>query len=165
MSARGSSPKMASDTVTEPDSLPSREVTFSPISRPLLAFGRRRFRGGRRRARGLGELELAGLRHAGRQLLLHRVAHGDPAALDAGHRAFNQNEAALDIGLHDFQIELGHPIDTEMSGHLFVLEGLTRILAPTGRTVRVLRKRDAVARAPPVPVEGPVTSTYWPRRK
>src|SRR5580704_6583123 len=114
MSARGSSPKMASDSVTEPDSLPSREVTFSSISRPLLAFGRRCFRSGRRRARSLGELELAGLRHAGRQLLLHGVTHGDPTAFDARHRTLDQNEAALDIGLHDFQIERGHPVDTEM---------------------------------------------------
>src|SRR5262249_56622515 len=110
MSARGSSPKMASDTVTEPDSLPSREVTFSSISRPLLAFRRRRlfgsgFRSGRRRSRGLGELELARLGRAGRQLLLHRVAHRDPAAFDAPHRALDPNEAALDIGLNDFQTE------------------------------------------------------------
>src|SRR5579864_6761171 len=107
MSERGSSPKIASETVTEPDFLPSREVTFSSMSRALLRFGCRGFgghwlflRGGRR---GFGELELAGLWHAVRQLLLHRVAHGNPAALDARHRAFDQDEAALDVGLHDFE--------------------------------------------------------------
>src|SRR5215470_3550093 len=144
MSARGSSPKMASDTVTEPDSLPSREVTFSSISRPLLAFGRRRLfgsglRSGRRRGRGLGELELAGLGHARRQLLLHRVAHRDPAAFNAGHRALDQDEAALNVGLHDFQIERGHPVDAEMTGHFLVLEGLARVLTPAGRTDRAVR--------------------------
>src|SRR6516165_6820639 len=152
MSARGSSPKMASDTVTEPDSLPSREVTFSSISRPLLAFGRRRLfggglRSGRRRGRSLGELELAGLGHAGRQLLLHSVAHRDPTAFDAWHRALDQNEAALDIGLNDFQIERGHPIDAEVTGHFLVLEGLAGILAAAGRTDRAVRDRDAVAGA------------------
>src|SRR6185437_6273856 len=133
MSVRGSSPKMASDTVTEPDSLPSREVTFSSMSSSLLAFSRRRrfgsgLRSGRRRSRTLGELELSRLRHAGRQLLLHRVAHRDPAAFDARHRTFDQDEAALDIGLHDFQIERGHPVDAEVTGHLLVLECLAGIL-------------------------------------
>src|SRR5215831_16965470 len=38
MSARGSRPKMASDTVTEPAFLPSRVVTWSSISLALLWF-------------------------------------------------------------------------------------------------------------------------------
>src|SRR3984957_15383953 len=142
MSARGSSPKMASDTVTEPDSLPSREVTFSSISRPLLAFGRRRFR-----SRSLGELELARLGHAGRQFLLPRAAHGNPAAFDARHRALDQNQAAFDVRLHDLQIERGHPIDTEMAGHFLVLEGLAWILPAAGRTDRAMRDRNTVGGA------------------
>src|SRR5271163_1090414 len=147
MSVRGSSPKMASDTVTEPDSLPSREVTFSSISRPLLAFGRRRLRSRGRRCRTLGELELARLGRVGGQLLLHSVAHRDPAALDARHRALDQDEAALDIGLHHFQIERRHPVDAEMAGHFLVLEGLARVLSAAGRTDRTVRDRDAVAGA------------------
>src|SRR5215470_13694382 len=117
MSARGSSPKIASDTVTEPDCLPSREVTFSSISRPFRGCGRRRRFGSGLRSRGIGKLELAGLWHARRQLLLHRVAHCYPAAFDSRHRALDQDEGALDVGLHDFQIERGHPIDAEMTGH------------------------------------------------
>src|SRR5580704_8824113 len=151
MSERGSSPKIASETVTEPDFLPSREVTFSSMSRALLRFGCRRlcrrgrlFLDGRR---GFGELELAGLWHAVRQLLLHRVAHGDPATLDARHRAFDQDEAALDVGLHDFEIEGGDAVDAEMAGHFLVLEGLAGILAAAGRTDRAVRDRDAVAGA------------------
>src|ERR1700722_12128744 len=147
MSARGSSPKIVSDTVTEPDSLPSREVTFSSISRPLAFGGSRRFRNHRRSGRGLAELELARLRYAGRQLLLHRVAHRDPAALDARHRTFDQDEAALDVGLHDFQIERRHPIDAEVTGHFLVLEGFAGILAAAGRTDRAVRNGDAVAGA------------------
>src|SRR6516164_3621722 len=107
MSARGSSPNMASETVTDPACLPSREVTFSSMSRPLLRFRRRGFLlgGFGRNRRGLGELELAGLGHVGGQSLLHRVAHGDPTALDARHGALDEDEAALDVGLHHFQIE------------------------------------------------------------
>src|SRR5580692_6711330 len=111
-SVRGSSPKIVSDTVTEPDFLPSSVVTFSSISRAprILADCDR----GRRFI--VGELEFAGFRHAVRQLLLHRVAHSDPAAFDAGHRALDHDEAARHVGLHDFKIERGHTVDAKMSG-------------------------------------------------
>src|ERR1700728_131046 len=143
MSVRGSSPKIASDTVTEPDVLPSSDVTFSSISRAprILADC------DRSRRFIVGELELAGLRHAVRQLLLHRIAHRDPAAFDAGHRALDQDEAALNVGLHDFEGERGHPFDAEMAGHLLVLEGLAGVLTAAGRADRAMRDRHAVARA------------------
>src|SRR5580698_4292959 len=138
-SVRGSSPKMASDTVTEPDSLPSSEVTLSSMSRApcvlsswLLAGLWADRDGGRRFI--VGEFELAGLRHIVRQLLLHRIAHRDPAAFDARHGAFDHDQAALDVGLHHFEIERGDAIDTQMTGHLLVLEGLTGVLAAAGRT-------------------------------
>src|ERR1700677_2839673 len=103
-SVRGSSPKIASETVTEPDFLPSSEVTFSSMSHALFRFG-----GGRlvrlRRGHAFGELELAGLRHPVRQPFLHSVAHRDPAALDAGHRALDQNEATRHVRLHHLEIE------------------------------------------------------------
>src|SRR5258708_6077384 len=153
-SVRGSSPKMASDTVTEPDFLPSSDVTFSSMSRtPRVLTDHDR---GRRFI--VGELELAGLRHAVRQLLLHRVAHRDPAALDAGHRAFDQDEAALDVGLHDLEVERGHPVDAEMTGHFLVLEGLAGVLAAAGRADRAVRDRHAVARPQPgeIPARHPV---------
>src|SRR5579864_2911389 len=151
MSVRGSSPKMASDNVSEPASPPSSVVTFISMSRTLLGFGGSRVTLGRRGSsrrprRRLGELELAGHWNAIGQLLLHRVAHQDPAALDARHRAFDQDQAALDVGLHHFEIERGDAVDAEVAGHFFVLEGLAGILAATGRAVRAVRDRDAVAR-------------------
>src|SRR3954470_19232799 len=131
---------MASDSWTEPASLPSRVLTFSSISRALLRS--RRFR--RLLAR---DLELAGLRSFLRQRLLDGVAHRDPAALGAGNGAFDQDQAALDVGLHHAQIERGDAIDTHVPGHLLVLERLAGILASAGRTDRTMRYRDAVGGA------------------
>src|SRR6478609_5789821 len=117
MSLRGSRPKIASDSWTEPASLPSRVVTFSSISRTLLL--------GHSLGGALaGNLELAGLRGFLRQRLLHRIAHRDPAALGARNGAFDEDQAALDVGLHNAQIERGDAIDTHVTGHLLVLEGL-----------------------------------------
>ena len=76
--------------------------------------------------------ELAGLRYFLGQFFLDRIAHSDPAALGAGHRALNQNEAALDICLHDLEIERGDALDTEMARHLLVLERLAGILTTAG---------------------------------
>src|SRR5579862_4564195 len=141
-SVRGSSPKISSDTVTEPELLPSSDVTFNSMSRALrlLADGNR----GRRLI--VCKLELAGFRSAVRQLLLHRIAHRDPAAFDAGNGAFDHDQAARDVGLHHFEIERGHAADTEMARHLLVLECLARILPSAGRTDRAVRDRDAVGR-------------------
>src|ERR1019366_1242467 len=147
ISVRGSSPKMASETVTEPDVLPSSEVTFSSISRALVRFGDGRLIRlcrGRRGRRALGELELAGLRHAVRQPLLHGVTHRDPATLNAGHCAFDQNEASLNIRLHHLEVERGDALDAQMAGHLFVLEGLAGILPAAGRTDRTMRYGDTM---------------------
>src|SRR5215813_11597119 len=138
ISTRGSRPKMSSETVTPPAALPSRVVTFSSISRPLLRF---------RSRRGLGQPELARLGRLLRQRLLDGVAHGDPAAVVAGHRALDQDQPALDIGLHHFEIERGDAIDTHMAGHLLVLEGLAGILAAAGRAMRAVRDRHAVGGA------------------
>src|SRR5215472_1405386 len=209
MSARGSRPKMASDTVTEPAFLPSKVVTWSSMSLALLwflgscglafalcsgrlcfTFGRCRLglglcgglgfslcgglgvglggdrlrslglRGLRRglhgvqrshrlgggfggwwllarfgRRRGIRQLELTRLRHATRQLLLHRIAHHDPAAFDARHGALDQDQPTLDVSLPDAKIECGHAFDAKMSGHLLVLEGLPWILAAASRTM------------------------------
>src|SRR5687768_1470734 len=111
-SARGSSPKIASDSWTDPEDLPSKDMTFSSMSRALLldlGAGRRRLLGA-----GLGQTELAGLRRVLGQRLLHGVAHRDPAALGAGHRTLDQDEAALDVGLHDLEVERGDAIDTHV---------------------------------------------------
>src|SRR5258706_4369096 len=130
MSLRGSRPKLSSESWTEPAALPSSVVTFSSISRALL-LGRR----WRCLLAALGEAELAGLRRILWQGLLHRIAHRDPSALGAGNGAFDQDQAALDVGLHHAQIERGDAIDAHVAGHLLVLEGLAGILTSAGRTV------------------------------
>src|SRR5258708_15602114 len=143
ISTRGSRPKMASDSSTEPASLPSSVVTFSFISRSFL-LSDRRFGGSSALA---CQAELARLRRVFRQCLLDRIAHRDPAALRTGHRAFDQDQAARDVGLHHAQIERGDAIDTHVTGHLLVLEGLAGILASAGRTDRTMRDRDTVGGA------------------
>src|SRR5271154_1325249 len=117
MSWRGSRPKISSDSWTEPAALPSRVVTCSSMLRALLL--------GRRFASSLlGDLELAGLRRFLRQRLLHRVTDADPAALGAGNGAFDQDQAALDVGRDHAQIERGDAVDAHMAGHLLVLPSL-----------------------------------------
>src|SRR5215471_4183624 len=145
MSTRGSRPKIASDRLTEPASAPSKVVIFNSISRPLFGFRLRRRCG--RRPVALRQAELAGLRRVLRQRLLHRVAHRDPAALRARHRALDQDEAALDVGLHHLEIERGDALVAELAGHLLVLEGLAGVLAVAGRAERAVRDRHAVRRA------------------
>src|SRR5215204_1908661 len=141
MSARGSRPKMASESWTEPASLPSRVVTFSSISHAIL-LGRRL-----RSSLAARNLELAGLRSFLRQRLLDGVAHRDPSALGAGNGAFDEDQPALDVGLHNAQIERGDAVDAHVAGHLLVLEGLAGILTAAGRTDRTVRYRDAVGGA------------------
>src|SRR5580765_174083 len=138
ISLRGSRPKISSESWTEPASLPSRVVTFSSISRALLLGRWLSLLGATR------DLELAGLRSFLRQRLLHSVAHSDPAALGAGNGALDEDQTALDVGLHHTQIERGDAIDTHMSGHLLVLEGLAGILTSAGRTDRTMRHRHTV---------------------
>src|SRR5512133_4020172 len=142
MSALGSRPKIASGRSTEPAALPSRDTILSSMSLSLALGGRGRF-GGRRFGLGGGrcrlrQTELAGLGRFLRQLFLHRVAQGDPAALGAWHCPLDQDQAALDVRLHHFQIERGYALDSHMARHLFVLEGLARILAAAGRTDRTV---------------------------
>ena len=95
----------------------------------------------------VGDTELAGLRHVGRQRLLDRVTHEDPAAGRPWHGAFDQDQPALDIGLHDPQVERRDAVDAHVTGHLLVLEGLAGVLAAAGGTVRAMRNRDAVGGA------------------
>src|SRR5262245_118649 len=138
MSTRGSRPKMSSDTVTPPAALPSRVVTFSSISRALLRFASRS---------SVRQPEFARFRQILRQRLLDGIAHRDPAAVVAGDRALDQDEAALDVGLHHLEIERGDALDAHVASHLLVLEGLAGILTAAGRAVRAVRDRDAVSGA------------------
>src|SRR5277367_931659 len=141
MSLRGSRPKIPSESWTEPAALPSRVVTFSSISHALLLG--RRFRC----LFAARDLELAGLRRFLRQRLLDGVTHRDPSALGAGNGALDQDQAALDVGLHHAQIERGDAIDAHMAGHLLVLPGLAGVLTATGRTDRAMRDRHTVGGA------------------
>src|SRR5262249_36660151 len=140
-SVRGVSPKIASGSVIDPAFSPLRVVTVSSMSRALLGLVGGRFRRCRAFA---GGAELAGFGRVLRQHFLHRVAQHDPAALRAGHRAFDQDQAALGVGLHHAQIERGDALYTHVTGHFLVLEGLARVLAATGRADRAMRDRDAV---------------------
>src|SRR5262245_48726541 len=144
MSGRGSSPKMASGSSIEPASLPSSDMIVSCMSRALLP-SRCTALGGRRLGRPAGggsrfrQAELAGLGRILRQLLFDCVAQRDPAALGAGHRALDQDQPALDVGLHHLEIERGDPLDPHVAGHLLVLEGLARVLPPAGGADRAVR--------------------------
>src|SRR6476646_4253051 len=160
MSVRGSRPKIASGSLTDPASLPSRVVIFISISRALLRrssrlrrgrlgrllFGLRfRFRLGFRFGLGaFADAEFAWLRCFLRQLLLHRVTHRHPAALGARNRALDKQEAALDVGLHDLEIKRRHAVDTQMTRHLLVLERLARILTAASAADRTVRDRHAM---------------------
>src|SRR5262245_55321522 len=145
-STRGSRPKIASDSLTEPAALPSRVVTFSSMSRSLRGrrLRRRPALGRRSLALAARQAEFSRLRHAVGQALLHGIAHRDPAALGARHRTLDQDEAARHVGLHHLEIERGDAFDAEVAGHLLALEGLARILAAAGRSVRAVRDRHAV---------------------
>src|SRR5690348_5971764 len=95
----------------------------------------------------LGDLELAGLRRFLRQRLLHGVAYTDPAALGAGNGAFDEDQAALDVGRNHAQVERGDAVDAHVAGHLLVLPGLAGVLSAAGRTDRTVRDRHAVGGA------------------
>src|SRR3978361_2376360 len=143
MSLRGSRPKISSESWTEPADLPSSVVTFNSISRALLLGRSRRSLF----AAAIGQTELARLRRVFRQRLLHGIAHRDPSAFGAGNGAFDEDQAARNVGLHHAQIERGDAIDTHMTGHLLVLQGLAGILTSAGRTDRTMRDRDTVGGA------------------
>ena len=112
----------------------SRPAPLPPARRRILRPASPRIR----------RLELAGLRRFLRQRLLHRVAHRDPAALGAGHRALDQDQAALDVGRDDTEVERGDAVDAQMAGHLLVLEDLAGVLAAAGAADRAVRNRHAV---------------------
>src|SRR5205085_9911366 len=86
------------------------------------------------------------------QRLLHGIAHCDPSALGTGNRAFDEDQAALDVGLHHAQIERGDAIDAHVAGHLLVLESLAGILTSAGRTDRTMRYRDTVGGPKPAEI-------------
>src|SRR5260221_12537936 len=103
MSALGSRPKIASGSSTEPAALPSGETILSSMSGTLALVRLPRF-GQRCFARSGGALplsELAGFVGVFRHLFIDRIAKRDPTALRSRHRAFEKDQRALDVGLHD----------------------------------------------------------------
>src|SRR5262245_17216119 len=130
MSARISlMPNTASSRSIEPAFLASR-VWMSSFMLPSL----RRLR-----------LAQAGrLRRVLRQRRLGRVAHLDPTAFSARHRAADKQKSALGIDADDLQILSGDALVAQMAGHLLAFEDLAGVLALAGRTVRTVRNGDAV---------------------
>src|SRR5262249_25327155 len=110
-SARGSSPKIASDSVALPASFPSRATILSSITRRPSSQRQRRRRllcrlGFRLLSRllrfsfsRLSHPEFAGLRSFLGQFFLHGIAHGHPPAFGTGHGALDQDETSLDVRL------------------------------------------------------------------
>src|SRR5262249_23691567 len=152
MSALGSRPKIASGSSIEPAALPSSDTILSSMSGALLVGGFAWFGG-----RGL-RFCLRGCRPppAG----LARAWGGPSAPLlfplpqagSARPRAFDQDEAALAVGLHHLEIERGDALDSHVPRHFLVLEGLAGILAAAGGTDRAMRDRHAVRGAQPAEI-------------
>src|SRR6266511_3923150 len=154
MSALGSRPKIASGTSTEPAALPSSDTTLSSMSRTLARAGRALFG-----CFGLGcgdcrlrQTEFAGLWSFLRQLFLHCVPQRDPTALGARHRALDQDQSALGVGLHHLEIERGDALDSHVARHFLVREGLARILTAAGRTDRTMGDGHTMRGAQPAEV-------------
>src|ERR1700733_650786 len=147
-SVRGSSPNTASLSSSEPAAEPSIDV----MSNFMASLSLRRFGRWGAGARFGVNAELAGQRRILRQRFLHRVAHSDPPASVPGHRAFDQNEAALGISAHHAKVLRRHAISSHMAGHLLVLPGLAGILTPAGGPMRTMRDRHAVGGAQPAKV-------------
>ena len=96
MSARGSRPKISSDSAIAPPAAVERgDLEFHHSA--SFALGRGRSLGRSRRRRAL-HADLPGIGSVLRQRPLDRVAHLDPAALGAGNRALDHDQAALDVG-------------------------------------------------------------------
>src|SRR3984957_13585390 len=124
-SVRGSSPNTSSLSSNEPADEPSSEV----MSNFMASLSLRRFGRWGARARLGMNAELSGQRRILRQRLLPRVRRRDPTSGVPGHRALDQNEAALGICANDTKILRRHAISSHMAGHLLVLPGLAWILA------------------------------------
>src|SRR3954447_5656196 len=154
-SMRGSRPKISSESSMSPADVPSSDVMSIFTGSALLLF---LLRGHFRRSLAgrtvflAAHAELARLRRVLWQCALHRIAHIDPPAAMSRHRAFDQDQPARDIRLHDAQILRRHALDTHMSGHFLVLERLARILTAAGRAVRAMRDRHAVRGAKPTEI-------------
>src|SRR3546814_1071483 len=144
------------------------------------ALGRRRFgsgffRTGRRSAdQRCRERQVLGLRP------LHRIAYQHVAALRAGNRPLDQDQARLLVRRHDPQVLCRHADVAHVAGHLLALEHLARILVlPRGAVAAMTDGHDVRgAKAGPivtinddgspfpVPTAGPVAVTaraHWAR--
>ena len=71
--------------------------------------------------------------------IVEEPANGEtPALITAYFDASNEEQSALGIGLHDFEIERGRLLVTEVAGHAQTLEHATRERARTDRARRTV---------------------------
>src|SRR6516164_5431625 len=141
MSLRTGSPNTASASSISPTVLFSKLVTADFIVlflllRRLLGRGiRRRTRPDRRRER---------------QILRRRpllgVADQHIAAIGAGDRPPDHDQAALGIDRDDLQVLGRDPLIAEMARHLLAREGTARVLAVAGRAMGAVGDRHAMGR-------------------
>ena len=122
--------------------------------------------------------ERAGHRRILRQLPLHRVADQIQPPLAPGTAPSTRIRPRSTSVLHDAQVLRRDALVAHVAGHLLALEGLARVLAPTGRTDasgarptrrawRADRRSSSAScrRRSPCPIVVPVTSTNWPATK
>src|SRR5215472_15991343 len=142
ISLRTGSPNTASASSISPTVLFSKLVTADFIVlflllRRLLGRGirRRRTRSDRRRER---------------QILRRRpllgIADQHIAAIGAGDRPLDHDQAALGIDRDDLQVLGRDPLIAEMARHLLAREGTAGILAVAGRAMGAMRDRHAMGR-------------------
>src|SRR6185436_17061042 len=152
MSLRTGAPNTASASSSSPALSPSMVMTAIFMVDPSSlrsGIGRRRF-GSRRFSGSLAQAgRVRGILRAG---ALGRVLDDDVAAGRAGNGAGNQQQALLVVGGDDLQVLRGHALVAVVAGHLLAGEGAAGILAVTGRTMRTVRDRHAVARLEAVEV-------------
>ena len=170
MSSRGSRPKISSESFTLPASLPPSVVILRSIIPLPLWPEPRSWPATARIAAGFGALAGSAILTASRTRI--------QAPFEPGNRTADQDQAAIDVGRNDLDILRGDAGVAHVAGHLLALEHLAGVLALTGRTVRAVRHRDAVASrgrrrscgaswrpGKPLPIVVPVTSTFWPATK
>src|SRR5579883_2406525 len=143
MSLRTGAQNTASASSSSPALSPSMVLTaiFMVWSLSLRGVGSRRF----------GSLLGSNLAQAGRVRgilgagALGRVLDDDVAAGRAGDGAGDQEQALLVVDGDDLDVLRGHALVAIVAGHLLAGEGAAGILAVTGRAVRTVRNRHAVA--------------------
>src|SRR6185295_18213733 len=82
-----------------------------------------------------------------RSLALHCVTDDDDAAVRARHRALDQQQIALEVGLHHLEVERRDLFVAHVAGHLQALEHPAGIAGRADRTGSTVMLVVTVARA------------------